>query len=161
MAHEGWVILAAALMLPGLAGVVLPVVPGITFMFAVALVFGITDGFRHLSVMELLILLVLVLLSVAVDYLSGILGARYGGATKWAVVAGFVGFMAGLIVFPPFGGIIGMFLAVLIVEASQHRDRKRAFRAASGSVIGTLAGILISLVLALVFIAAFVFFAWR
>ena len=161
MSHTAWVLIAAAVMLPGLAGVVLPVLPGIPLMFVVALVFGYADGFQHLRVIELLGLLLLVLLSVGVDYFSGLLGARYGGASRWAMAAGFAGFLLGTVLLPPFGGIIGMFVAVILAEIAQRRDHRQAFRSAAGSVLGTVAGIGISLVIALLFIVLFIVFAWR
>lgn len=159
MSHNMLVALFALLMIPGVLGVVLPVLPGIPLMFAVALIFGIVDGFAHLVWWELGILFLLTVLSVAVDYAAGLLGARYGGAGRWAAVAGFVGMVVGLIAFPPFGGLIGLFVGVLVVELFTHRENLRAIRAATGGLLGAIIGIAISLVLAVAFLVLFIIFA--
>lgn len=161
MNHTPLLFIFTLLMLPGIAGVVLPVIPGLPYMFIVALVFGIVDGFRHLSALELGGLFFIVLASVAVDFFSGVLGAKYGGAARRSIFLGFLGLIVGMIVFPPFGGIIGMFLAVLLSEITGSQDQRRAFRAATGSVIGYVAGTILSLILALIFLGCFVWFAWR
>ncbi|OQA03533.1 MAG: hypothetical protein BWY68_00712 [bacterium ADurb.Bin400] len=97
--------------------------------------------------------------SIAVDYFAGILGARYGGASKKAVLYGFVGLILGLVLLPPFGGIIGLFAGVAIAEWYSHRNKQRAVKAAAGSLIGSLTGILINLTLALLLLVLFIIFA--
>lgn len=160
MTYHAWVILASVLMLVGLAGTALPVLPGITLMFFIAVVFGFADRFQHLTGLEVFVLFALTLFSLGVDYFAGLLGARYGGASAKAMVAGVIGFILGLILFPPFGGLIGIFAGVLLAELYLHRDQRRALRAASGSLIGTLAGIVIGVVIGVIFLALFIWFAW-
>ena len=161
MTHTQQVLLFALFMLPGLAGVLLPGVPGVPLMFAVAVGYGWIDGFRHLTYLELAGLFVVMLAAVAADYVFGLLGARYGGASRASLVFGFVGLVAGTILLPPFGGIVGMFVAVLAVELGRHRDRNRALKAATGSAVGTVAGMAASLALAAFFLVLFVVLAWR
>lgn len=152
-------VIALVLMLPGLLGVLLPILPGIPYMFVVALLYGLATKFRPLSTKEIIILGVITGLSVLVDHLSGVLGARWGGAHKKSLLAGFLGLIVGLILFPPFGGIIGLFLAVLVTEIAIHDDNRRAVKAATGSLLGSFAGMLISALLSILFLVLFVIFA--
>lgn len=152
------IIIAVLLMLPGFVGVFLPALPGIPYMFLVALAFVAVDQFQHLSGWELVGLLGLTIVSVMVDYFSGTLGAKFGGASTRATTAGMIGMLAGLFLFPPLGGLIGMFIAVLYVEL-QGGTLHKALRAAGGSLAGSLAGILVNLLLALSFIILFIFLA--
>ena len=147
-------------MLPAFAGIVLPALPGLPLMFLVALGFGVVDGFHHLSPREVIILAVIALISVLVDHLSGVLGARWGGASGKATLAGFLGMIVGLMVLPPLGGFVGMFLAIAYVEARSGTLQK-ALKAATGSLMGSLAGIAVNVVLGLAFVVTFVALAAR
>lgn len=151
-------IIFAILMLPGFLGILLPF-PSVPYMFAIALIYGFIDKFNHLKTAELIILIVLSLLSLLVDYLSGIIGAKYGGAGKKSVIFGFIGLLLGVILLPPFGGIPGLFLGVWAGEIYSHRDKKQALKAASGSLLGSLAGMIVNVVLALLFMILFILFA--
>lgn len=153
-------VLATILMLPGLVGVVLPVLPGLVYMWFVALGFGFIDKFVHLTPGNLVILFILTLISLIIDYSSGTLGAKLGGASAKASAAGLIGFIAGMALLPPFGGFLGMFLAVFYVEV-QTGTVKHALKAAQSSLLGSLIGIAINVVLALLFIGLFVGFALR
>ncbi|MBP6965365.1 MAG: DUF456 domain-containing protein [Armatimonadetes bacterium] len=159
MSHGTLIAIFALLMLPGVAGVLLPMIPGIPLMFVVAVVFGFVNHWEHLHPWELAILFAIVLLSVLVDYLAGMLGARYGGAGRRATMWGLVGLVVGLLVFPPFGGIIGLFVGVLVAELARGRSQFHALCAAAASLLGSLAGILGNFFLALVFLVSFIIFA--
>lgn len=152
------IIIFVILMLPGIAGVFLPIVPGIPYIFLVALIYGVVDKFRHLSAYEIVVLAAIAILSVVVDYLSGVLGAKWGGAARKSLSFGLLGMIIGLVAFPPFGSIIGLFLGVLIAEISSHQNGRRAVKAATGSLIGTVAGMGINFLLAILLIVLFVIF---
>lgn len=150
------VLIAVLLMLPGLVGVLVPVIPGLPYMFLVALGYASLGGFGRLTGIELAWLAVVVGLSLIVDYGSGLLGARWGGASPRALTAGVVGLLIGTFLLPPFGGLLGLFFAVLLVEV-RSKETKQAWRAATGSLAGTLAGIVVNLILGLVFIGLFLY----
>lgn len=145
----------ALLMLPGLAGIILPV-PGLAYMFVVALVFSFIDKFQHLTVWNLVTLGVILVISIISDMVSGILGAKYGGASKRSLLIGSIGLIIGLSLLPPFGGLIGLFLGVFLSEIASNASKKEAIRAASGSILGSIAGMLLSLLLSILFIVAFI-----
>ena len=145
------------LLLPGFAGVFLPL-PSLPYMFGITLIFGFIDQWQHLSYIDLIILGVVMLVSFAAEYLTGLIGAKYGGAAKISIAFGLIGMLIGLIAFPPFGGIVGLFLGILVSEFIHFNDHIKALKAASGGVIGTLTGMFISLVLAVTYVVMFIFF---
>ena len=153
------VIIFSILLLPGLIGAVIPIIPSVPWMFAVALIFSIIDKFEHLHWWELLILGVLAVISIISDNLSGIVGARGTGASRWGIVGGLIGGLVGLLFFPPFGAIIGMIIGVVVLEIIYSRRQQKALKSAAGVIIGNLANIIINLVLCFIFIGLFILFA--
>lgn len=145
------------LLLPGFAGVFLPL-PSLPYMFGITLIFGFIDQWQHLNYVDLTILGVIMLISFLAEYLTGLIGAKYGGAAKISIVFGLIGALIGLIVFPPFGGIAGLFFGILVSEFLHFKNHIKALKAASGGVIGTLAGMLISLILAITYVILFIIF---
>ncbi len=158
MSHFLLVAIFTVLLLPGIAGAFLPI-PGLLYMLLVALIFGFIDGFQNILLWELGVLAGIAVLSTINDYLSGILGAKYGGAGKKSVLYGFFGMLVGTFLLPPFGGLLGIFLGILLAEILRHGNKEKAVRAATGSLIGSAIGMAITLVLSIVFIFLFVIFA--
>ncbi len=154
-------IVFGALLLPGIAGAVMPVLPSTPYMFIVALIYGFVVGFSALTGTELAILAALALVSLLIDYLSGVLGAKYGGAAARSLGVGMLGLIMGLILFPPLGGIIGLFIGIFIAEYYRHNNQERAVRAATSGLIGSLVGIGINLLIAVAFFALFLYFVLR
>jgi len=153
-----YIIITFILLLPGIIGIIIPVLPGIPYMFAISFIYGLLTRFISLNAIELIILALLAILSLIVDYSSGIMGAKYGGATKKSLIYGLAGLIVGTIIFPPFGGIIGLFIAIFISEILVHNNNKKAAKAASYSVLGSLTGMIINLVLAIIFLICFLAF---
>lgn len=139
--------------------VFIPLFPALSLMFALALAFVAFDQFLHISATGLAILAGIWILSVGIDYLSGILGAKYGGASAKSILWGVVGMVLGSLFFIPFGSFAGLFLGVLIAEFVAHNDRYKAFKAASGGVIGSLVGVAINALLAVTFLILFIIFS--
>ena len=128
-------------------------------MFLIVFLYKIIDKTGSFTLTELLILLLITLISLLIDYASGLIGAKYGGASKNAIIFGLLGLIVGFILFPPFGGVAGLFIAVLIFELLVQKDHRKAFKAASGSLLGHLSGMILSLLLSLTFFILFILFA--
>ncbi len=161
MLHTIIFIIFLLLILVGTVGIIIPIFPAIPYMFLVSIIFGLVNRFKELTLKEIIILGVIAIVSVVVDYLSGVVGARYAGASKKAVFYGFIGMILGTILFPPFGGIPGIFLGVLAAEIIRHGNTERAVKAATGGLIGSVAGMAINLVLAILFFVLFIVFALK
>lgn len=145
-------------MLPGIAAIAL-MLPGLIYIFVVALVFGFVDKFAHLSGAEVSILAGISILAIVVDQLAGIIGAKWGGARFKSFIYGIVGVLVGTLLLPPFGGFIGLFIGILIGELMGKRDRKQAVKAATAGVIGTISGVIVNFCLSIIFVGLFIWFA--
>lgn len=159
MNHVALALLFALLMLPGLALVLVPFLPSLSYMLFVAIVYGFLDGFVHLTPLRLLILSGILAAGIATDYLAGALGAKLSGAAKRSILSGFAGFFLGFVILPPFGGFLGLFAGVLAGELFLGKSREEAVHAAAGSLLGAIAGIAINELLAAAFFVLFLFFA--
>lgn len=148
-------IVFALFMLMGLVGIILPIFPGIPIMWILAFVYGAIGGFTDLSLAEFSVLSILMGSSLLVDYFSGFLGAKLGGASLRSLGIGMIGLLIGMVLLPPLGGIIGLFLGILISEVRNYQDPHKALRAATGGVIGSLTGILVNLGIGIGFIVLF------
>ena len=152
------IICFAVLMLPALGLVFIPFAPTLPYLVLVSLIFSALGSFKVLTFGELGILGLLWFLSIIVDSFSGLLGARYGGASRKALLWGLIGALLGSILLP-FGPLVGLFLGVLVAEIYARKGANSALKAATGSLIGTLAGIVVNLLIIIAFITLFVIFA--
>jgi uncharacterized protein len=152
--------LALALALPGIAMAFIPMLPALSYMFVVALVFAIFDGFATLTSNELLILFGFVAISFIIDHSAGLLGAKYGGAHAKSLLWGILGSLIGTFTFPPVGTFIGLFVAVFIAEMYYKKNHGGALKAAGGALIGTVIGVIVNIILAIaftIFLGLFIF----
>lgn len=130
-----------ALVFTGLAGTVLPAIPGVPLVF-LGLVFGAAaDGFERVGWPTLLLLAILTLAGIVVDFVAAALGAKRVGATSWALAGAAVGSLVGLAFGFP-GLVAGPFLGAALGEWFARRDLRRA-----GTVgLATWAGMLLAAV---------------
>jgi len=152
-------VLAAVLMAVGIPMALVPMVPVLSYMFVIALVFGFYDGFVALSAGNVLALAGFVLASIVVDNLAGVLGAKYGGAHTKSLFWGIGGAILGTFMFPLFGSLVGLFLGVLAAELYYMKTNAQALRSASGALIGAAVGVAFNLCLGIAFLATFLVFA--
>jgi uncharacterized protein YqgC (DUF456 family) len=162
-------ILGVICILAGIAGSILPGLPGPPVSYLGVLLLHWTR-FASFSMRTLLIWGVIILIVAILDYVVPIWGTRKFGGTKAGVRGSTIGLIVGVILLPMFGivlgpfglfGIIGgPFIGAWIGERSAGQDPKKALRAAYGSFIGFLAGTLmkiaVSVVLAVVFFKALI-----
>src|SRR3989344_858618 len=136
----------SALIFIGVLMVFVPMLPALFYMFVMAGIFSAVTGFAIITPWQLLILAGIFLLGFVNDLLSGILGAKWSGASRQSMIYGFIGLIIGVLVLPPFGGIIGLFAGVLVAELVIGKTKEKAIKAATGSVIGAIAGMIINLI---------------
>jgi uncharacterized protein len=144
----------------GIAGTVVPGLPGTPLVFGGLLLAAWADGFQNVGVGTVVLLAVLTSLAFAVDFISGSLGTKRAGASREAVIGAVLGTLIG--VFFGFVGIVfGPFAGALLGEFIARRSLKQAGRAGVATWIGFILGIGVKLVLAFtmvgVFFLAFVF----
>ena len=149
-----------ALMLAGLVGCVLPVLPGPPLVWLGALYYAWRTEFAVVPIWLLALLLGIALVGGTADWWMGFLGAKKGGASPWGQVAATVGAILGLLVFSLPGMILGALAGLGAVEwfrqrDPQTRDWKKVARAGGGYVIGYLLSVVVEVFCALAIIALF------
>lgn len=157
-------LLAGLLVLAGLAGTVLPALPGVPLVFAGLLVAAWTDGFQRVSWGWLALLGVLTLSSIVVDLWAGAAGAKRVGASRLAVVGATVGTLGGLFL-GPLGLLAGPFLGALGGELLHRRSIEArhmgdAAKIGFGTWLGLLLGTVLKLALAFAMLGLFALAWW-
>ncbi|MCE7031529.1 DUF456 domain-containing protein [Lysobacter sp. GX 14042] len=150
--------LALLLVLVGIAGVVLPALPGLPLVFGGMLLAAWAGGFERIGVATLVLLGLLTLLSIAVDFLASAVGARRAGASRLAVLGAVAGSIVGLFFGLP-GLLAGPFVGALAGEWLQVRRLGQAARVGVATWIGLLLGSALKLGLAFAMLGLFAF-AW-
>ena len=132
------IILGALCLLTGLAGCILPILPGPPLAYAGLLLLHFTERVQF-SVTQLLVWLGIVVVIQVLDYFVPLLGAKYSGSSKWGTRGCLVGTVVGLF-FMPWGIILGPFLGAVIGELLGGRQAGEALKSGLGSVLGFLLG---------------------
>ncbi|NJD32115.1 MAG: DUF456 family protein [Gammaproteobacteria bacterium] len=146
--------LAAVLVLGGVAGSVLPALPGVPLVFAGLVVGAWADDFQRVSWITLTLLGLLMLASFAIDFVATALGAKRVGATRLAVVGAMVGTLGGVFLGFP-GLILGPFAGAVAGELISHGKMDQATRAGLATWMGLLFGTLAKLALVFTMLGVF------
>ena len=154
-------ILAGALVLVGLAGTILPMLPGVPFVFGGLLVAAWIDNFQRIGWPTLTILALLTALAMVVDFVATMFGAKRAGASKLALVGAAIGSIVGI-----FFGLIGIFIfpfvGAVIGEFIERQKLGQAGKVGLATWLGLLFGALAKLALALTMIGIFVIaYLWK
>lgn len=148
-------ILCAALIVAGLAGTVLPVLPGTVLVWAGIVLGAWIDDFQRVGTTTLVVVTVLAALAWVLDYVAGLLGARRAGASRQALVGAAIGTVAGL-----FMGVVGVLFMPLVGAALgeylAQKDQTRAVRVGVATWLGIMLGLLAKVVLAFIMVGLFV-----
>ncbi len=149
-----WVV-AVALIVIGLAGTILPAVPGVALIFGGIALAAWIDGFTRIPGWTVLVLGVLAAIAFAADYLSSVLGARRAGASRLAVVGAAIGVVAGIfaglvgvVIFPFIGAVVGQFVG--------QRDLRNAGKVGVATWIGLAIGTAVKVAIAFTMVGVFI-----
>jgi uncharacterized protein len=156
-----WWTLIILLIVVGLIGTVVPLLPGSTLILAGAVVHKLVfpDGPHSVSWWVIAGMFALMVFSYVIDFISGAVGAKYFGATLWGAVGGLIGAVVGI--FFGFPGIfIGPLVGVLAGELIGGKHLVAAGKSTWGTLLGTTAGMIAKLVIALVMVGLFVLDVW-
>lgn len=149
-----WV-LAVSLILTGLAGIVLPLLPGAPLLFLGLVAAAWAEDFAYVGYGTLGVLAALTILIYVVDFLAGILGAKHFGASPRAMIGAAIGTVIGLFL-GIVGIIIGPFVGAVIGELSVRRELIGAGMAGLGTTLGLILGIAAKIALGLTMVGIFV-----
>jgi len=163
-AQSIWYAIAIVLVLVGLAGIVLPALPGLPLVFVGMLVAAWAGGFEQVGGWTLLVLAVLTLVSIGVDFLASAAGARRVGASRLAVGGALAGTVVGL-----FFGLVGVFVGPFVGAVAGELVARRGFgqraigqaaKVGIGTWFGLFVGIVLKLTLAFAMIGIFALAWW-
>ena len=134
-----WII-GVILTVTGLAGLLLPMIPGAPLLF-LGLLFGAwAEDFRFVGVWTLLALAGMAALTYVVEFAASILGVNRFGGSRRAMAGAAVGGIVGPFLGGP-GILLGPFVGAVIGELSLQRSLDQASRAGFGTVVGLAIGV--------------------
>lgn len=149
-----WV-LSTGLILLGLAGTVLPALPGTLFILAGIVMGAWINDFTLVGGAVVATITALAVVAWGLDYVAGLLGARKAGASRQALVGAALGTVAGL-----FMGLVGvLFMPLVGAAVGEYLARKDEYRAVKVGVstwLGLMAGLLAKVVLAFMMVGLYV-----
>ncbi|HEX7080070.1 MAG TPA: DUF456 family protein [Gammaproteobacteria bacterium] len=148
-------LLAVVLIVGGLAGLVLPALPGPVLLFAGFVVGAWAEDFQYIGAGTLVLLGVLAVLAFVLDFIAGSLGATRYGASRRAALGAAIGAIVGIF-FGLIGVLIGPFIGAVLGELSADKDLTEAGRAGFGATLGMLLGAAAKLALGFAMVGVFV-----
>lgn len=151
------IISGSLLMILGIAGCLLPILPGPPLSYLGLIAIHLTSKIDFSSKFLISWGIIVILVSI-LDYVIPIWGTKFFGGSKYGVWGSMVGLLAGLFI-PPVGIIIGPFIGAVVGEMLAN-NKQNALKAGFGSFIGFIAGtvvkMLVSLIMLYYFIAALI-----
>ncbi len=147
-------LLSAALIVTGLAGTVLPALPGTALVLAGIVLGAWIDDFQRVGALTLGLIGALAVLAWVLDYVAALLGAKKAGASRQALIGAALGTVAGLLL-----GLVGvLFMPLLGAAAGEYlarRDHRQALKVGTATWLGMMLGMLAKLVLAFTMVGLF------
>ena len=149
-----WIV-AVLLMAVGVAGVVLPALPGVVFVFLGILLAAWIDDFARIGGLTLGVLAALAVIAFVIDYLASTVAAKRAGATRLGLLGAAIGTVLGI-----FTGFIGLLFMPLVGAAVGeflgHRDAIRAGQVGVATWIGLLVGTVAKIAIVFTMIGIFI-----
>jgi uncharacterized protein YqgC (DUF456 family) len=149
--------IAGLLVVVGLAGTILPILPGVPMMLLGFVLMAWLDGFVHVGFGTLLGLTALTILAVLIDFIATAEGARRFGAGRLAILGATLGLLFGLF-FGLLGILLGPFIGAVLGHMAGKAGVDASLRAGVGAsigvVVGTVAGAAIGAVMLVWFLLA-------
>ena len=150
-----WITLGIVLTVAGIAGCILPFIPGPPLSYLALLTLIAID--ENTFTARFLVIWLLVAIGVTLlDYYVPVWGTKKFGGSRKGVWGATIGLIIGIFFFPPFGMIAGPFIGAFVGELIEGKDTQAALRSGFGSFIGFVAGTVMKLTVSI--IMAFYFF---
>lgn len=143
-------------MIVGLLGVVLPVLPGIPLSWLGLFIYALATGYERISIATVIVFFLLTVLTLVLDFVAPMLGAKKYQASKLGIIGAFLGTVVGIFVLGFWGIIIGPLAGAFIGELIARGKPNQAFGSALGTFIGFIAGTLFKIIVILVMAGFFI-----
>ena len=151
-----WWLLAGLIVIAGLAGTVIPALPGVPLVFAGLFVGAWIGNFETIGWITIGVLAFLALVAWAIDFLAGALGARYLGASSRAFWGATFGAIVGIFFGLP-GIVLGPFIGAVLGELSGGSDLRQSGRSGLGAWLGMVVATAAKLAIAFLMIGIVIF----
>jgi uncharacterized protein YqgC (DUF456 family) len=151
-----WWLLSGLIIIAGLAGTVVPALPGVPLVFLGLFVGAWIGNFETIAWVTIGVLAVLTLIAWIVDFVAGAAGARYLGASSRAFWGATIGAIAGIF-FGVVGMLLGPFIGAVLGELSGGSNVVQSGRAGLGAWIGMVVATAVKLAIAFLMIGIFIF----
>jgi len=151
-----WWLLAGLIVIAGLAGTVIPALPGVPLVFAGLFLGAWIGNFETIGWITVGILAMLAIVAWAVDFLAGALGARYLGASSRAFWGATFGAIVGIFFGLP-GIVFGPFIGAVVGEISGGSDLLQSGRSGLGAWLGMVVATAAKLAIAFLMIGIVIF----
>lgn len=156
---SGLTALVFVLMAAGVIGSLLPFIPGTPLILVGALIHAVATDFEPVSEWRLLLLVVLAIVGYALDYLSGALGTKKLGGSRWAMFGAVAGGLVGIF-FGPIGILVGPIVGAVAVELMYRKDMSIALKSGVGAVVGVFLGVVAKLSIAVAMVGLFSYWVY-
>ncbi len=153
-------LLGLLFMFLGLAGSILPILPGPPLSWVGLLLLHLTDAVPNNTSFLSITFIVAVLIFV-LDYLIPAIGTKRFGGSKAGMIGSTIGVFVGFLSPIPGGIIMGSFFGALLGELSNKTDTNTALKAAFGSFIGFITGAFLKFIIAIVYFGFFMAIFWE
>lgn len=148
-------IIAIVLFIIGLAGTVLPVLPGVGIIYGGMIVYGVMTKFECLDINFFVLQGIACAFILGVDFVASAVGTKAFEGSKHAAKGAVLGTIIGLIFLGPLGIIIGPFTGAVAIELLTGRELKKSLRSGIGTLIGILGGTVIKIAAEVIMIIYF------
>jgi uncharacterized protein YqgC (DUF456 family) len=153
-------VVVGLMMAVGLAGAVVPVLPGPPLILLGALLYAFATDWTPIGIRRLVILTALTAAAALAGHVGTVVGARRTGGGRSAVVGALVGGVVGMF-FAPLGLVLGPLVGAIAGELVRTGELRGSIRTGVGAAVGVLAGAALQFALALVMIGLFLWWVWR
>ncbi len=133
------IVLAILLLLIGLAGCLVPILPGPPLSYLALILLHLTEN-HHFTGKFLVTWAIIAIAVTVIDNLTPIWGTRKFGGSKHGAWGATIGLLLGLVFFPPLGIIIGPFAGAVVGELIRNENLDKAIKSGFGSLLGFLIG---------------------
>ena len=152
-----FLILSTIIMLVGMVGIFVPVLPGTGLVFAGTLLYAWSTNFQVISIGYLIFFAVLAVLAWGIDYVASILTAKKYGASKYSIICSVVLGIIGMILFSVPGLIIGQLAGIILGELYFGKEMRSAIKSGVAVFVGYLLANTAKMVLCSIIVAVFYF----
>jgi hypothetical protein len=149
-----WIIVILFILV-GVAGTLIPGLPGVPLILIGVLIGAWIDDFQRISVWTVMVMAILAILGVVIDYVAAAFSASRAGASRQGLIGAIIGTIAGL--FTGFWGLLFMPLAgAAIGELIAHQDLFRAGKVGAATWFGLVIAAVVKLAVAFTMVGVFI-----